>query len=64
MSIKLLRANEVADMLNVPRAFVYTLAREGRLPGAVRLGQHVRFDPRAIEEFIAAGGRGGWRKEA
>ena len=57
MRDRLLRAPEVAKILDVQTAFVYLLAREGRLPGVVRLGRHVRFDPVAIEDFIRRGGQ-------
>jgi len=67
MDKKLLRVQHVARLLDIPEAGVYTLARERRLPGIVRIGRHVRFDPTRIEEFIRNGGQalpGGWRKEA
>ncbi|MBC7075996.1 MAG: helix-turn-helix domain-containing protein [Syntrophomonadaceae bacterium] len=64
---KLWRAPHVARLLDIPEARVYALAREGRFPGVVRIGRHVRFDPAAIEEFIKSGGQalpGGWKWEA
>lgn len=58
---KLIRAYDVANMLGYRTETVKTWARSGKLPGAVFLGnpgrQHVRFDPAAIEEFIATGGQ-------
>lgn len=45
---------------------VYTLLREGILPG-VHLGRQVRVDKQALDEFIRNGGKalpGGWRREA
>jgi excisionase family DNA binding protein len=52
---KLIRADAVAELLDVDRYRVYELAREGNLPH-VRLGRAVRFDPVAIREWIAQGG--------
>ena len=62
---RLLTAREVADALGVSEARVYELARMGLLP-ATRLGRQVRFNARAVAEWIESGGRalpGGWRRE-
>ena len=53
---KLLAADAVADWFGIPKLRVYELARAGILPGVVRLGRQVRFDPAALERFIEAGG--------
>jgi excisionase family DNA binding protein len=51
-SSRLLAASEVADLLGVPRSFVYSLARRGGIP-TVRLGdRYVRFRPDAISDWI------------
>jgi excisionase family DNA binding protein len=51
-STRLLAAEEVADLLGVPRSFVYSLARRGGIP-TVRLGdRYVRFRPDAISDWI------------
>lgn len=48
----LLMAEDVADILGVPRAFVYELARRGDLP-AVRIGErYIRFRLTAVERWI------------
>ncbi|NPV52637.1 MAG: helix-turn-helix domain-containing protein [Firmicutes bacterium] len=63
----LLRAEEVSMLLRVPKARVYDLAREGVLPGVVRIGRQMRFNEQKIMEWIERGGQslpGGWRKEA
>jgi excisionase family DNA binding protein len=50
---RLLSADDVAELLGVPRSFVYALARRGGIP-AVRLGdRYVRFRAAAIEGWIA-----------
>ena len=51
----LLRANDVAAQLDVPKSWVYTAARTGRIP-CVHAGRHVRFRQVDIDEFIATGG--------
>ena len=46
---------EAARRLNVSPAFVYRLARRGKLPGAARIGRAWRIDPRRLEELFGAG---------
>lgn len=49
----MLEADEVAELLGVPRTFVYALARRGELP-TVRVGErYVRFRAEALAEWIA-----------
>ena len=65
MSKKLLRISEVAQVLDVPLARAYEMAREGIIP-VVRLGRQLRVDPARFEEWIESGGQplpGGWRRE-
>jgi excisionase family DNA binding protein len=50
MNHRLLTPDELADRWSVPRAHVYRLAREGRIP-AVRLGRYVRFERDRIAAF-------------
>ncbi len=60
-------ANEIQKLLRLGSpARVYELARRGLLPGVVRLGRQVRFDPKKVREFVDRGGQslpGGWRRE-
>jgi predicted DNA-binding transcriptional regulator AlpA len=60
MNDELLRAWDVAVRLGYTTATIKRWAREGKLPGAVFIngGRHIRFDPVAIESFIACGGDG------
>jgi excisionase family DNA binding protein len=54
--MRLLRAREVAAMLNLSSAHrVYDLARRGMIP-SVRIGRLLRFDPEALQTWIAQGG--------
>jgi excisionase family DNA binding protein len=46
-----LTADEVADMLGVTKAWVYTQSREGKIP-TVRLGRYFRYRPEAIAEWL------------
>ncbi len=49
---RLLTADDVADVLGVPRTFVYALARRGVLP-TVRVGErYVRFRTQALDAWI------------
>jgi excisionase family DNA binding protein len=56
MNRPLMDADELAVRWSVSKAHVYRLAREGRLPGTVKLGRYYRFPPAAIEAFEANGG--------
>ncbi len=47
----LLTASEVATRLRVSRAYVYSVAREGRLR-CITFGKAVRFDPRDVQAFL------------
>jgi excisionase family DNA binding protein len=61
----LLTAQQVAVLLQVPKARVYQLAREGLIP-TVHLGRQVRVSAGALEKWIADGGRalpGDWRRD-
>ena len=51
----LLTADQLAERWQVPKAHVYRLAREGRLP-TVELGRYRRFRFEAIAAFEADGG--------
>ncbi len=55
--MKLLRIDEVAELLDVSRARTYELVREGLLP-VVRLGRQIRVDPSKLEAWLDAGGIG------
>jgi excisionase family DNA binding protein len=48
---KLLNAQEVAELLGVPTAWVYAKSRSGEIP-TVTLGRYRRYRREAIEEWI------------
>jgi len=52
---RLLTAEELGERWQVPKAHVYRLAREGRLP-TVNLGRYKRWRLEAIEAFERGGG--------
>ena len=51
MAAPLLTAPEVAQMLGVPRTWVYEQSRAGRIP-TVTLGRYRRYREEAIKEWI------------
>ena len=51
MSGRLLTAEQVAEMLGVPKSWVYEQSRGGRIP-TVTLGRYRRYRLEAIEEWI------------
>ncbi len=55
MNDHLLTAEELAERWQVPKAHVYRLAREGRLP-TVQLGRYRRWRLEALEDFECDGG--------
>lgn len=50
---KLLRAEEVAALLNVSRAFAFRLMQHGQIP-TIRIGKSIRVRPEDLEAFIAS----------
>lgn len=51
MSGSLLTADEVADLLGVPKSWVYEQSRRGAIP-TVTLGRYRRYRREAIEEWV------------
>jgi excisionase family DNA binding protein len=47
----LLTAEQVGEMLGVPRSWVYRQSRQGRIP-TVTLGHYRRYRAEAIEEWV------------
>ena len=48
---KLLKAPEVADILNCSKAFVYKLIKQKKLP-SVQIGYSIRVIPEDLNRFI------------
>ena len=51
MTGSLLTASEVAELLGVPKSWVYEQSRTGRIP-TVTLGRYRRYRREAIEEWL------------
>ncbi len=45
-------ANDVADYLRMSVSWVYKAAERGDIPGQVRIGNRLRFDPHAIRREL------------
>jgi len=56
--LSLLKAAEVAQILNISMGLAYRLMQRGELP-SVRLGRSVRVRPVDLEQFIASKTRSG-----
>ncbi|MDQ3635427.1 MAG: helix-turn-helix domain-containing protein [Acidobacteriota bacterium] len=53
---KLLKATDVSEILDLKPARIYELTRQRKIP-FVQIGERqYRYDPSAIEQFIANGG--------
>jgi excisionase family DNA binding protein len=48
-----LTAKELAEMLNVSKITIFKYAKAGRIP-CFRIGTCVRFDPRAVANWLRA----------
>ena len=53
---KTLTVVEAANILGISRNTAYELARQGKLPGALRLGRRVLVSRRALEAFLEGKG--------
>ena len=60
--LSLLKAADVAQILNISMGLAYRLMQSGELP-SVRLGRSVRVRPADLEKFIANKTRGGTKTE-
>jgi excisionase family DNA binding protein len=49
---QLLTDKQVAEILNVSPRHVGNLAKDGRLPGSIRVGHSRRWVPEAIRRYI------------
>jgi excisionase family DNA binding protein len=47
----LLTAEQVAEMLQVPKAWMYEAAREHRIPH-VKLGRYIRFEHEQLDTWL------------
>ena len=56
---KTLTGVEAANILGIGRNTAYELARQGKLPGALRLGRRILVSRRALEAFLEGKGDSG-----
>ena len=56
---KTLTVVEAANILGIGRNTAYELARQGKLPGALRLGRRILVSRQALEAFLVGKGDGG-----
>ena len=49
---QLLKAADVARILNISRSLVYRMLQRGKIP-SIRINQSVRVDPGDLQQFIA-----------
>ena len=48
------KVEEAARILGIGRQTAYELARQGKLPGALRLGHRIVVSRKALERFLEA----------
>ncbi len=49
---KLLTAKELSQLLRIPKRSIYKFAKEGYIPGTLRIGKHWRFRQDVMEKWI------------
>lgn len=50
-----LSVEETAQVLGIGRALAYDLARQGKLPGMLRLGRRIRVSSRILDAYLNGG---------
>ncbi|WP_293270429.1 helix-turn-helix domain-containing protein [Nannocystis sp.] len=50
----LLTVQELAVLLSTSSSGIYSRVARGQIPGALRIGRSLRFDPRVIAEWLSA----------
>lgn len=56
-SLTLLTADQVCDLLQVKKDWLYEQTAGGKFPH-IKLGRHVRFRPVDVQDFLSAQSRG------
>jgi excisionase family DNA binding protein len=54
---RLLTVEQMAELLQVPRFWIYQRTRTNAIP-CIRLGRHLRFDPDEVLAFFRGGQHG------
>ena len=50
---KFLTAEELGKLLRIPKRTIYKFAKDGLIPGTLRIGKHWRFREEIVHEWIA-----------
>ena len=50
-SLRLVAADELSEVLSLPRSSIWRLARNGTIP-SVRIGRQIRFDKKAVTKAL------------
>jgi excisionase family DNA binding protein len=50
-----MKVEEAAKLLGIGRQTAYNLAKQGKLPGALRLGRRIVVSRKVLETFLACG---------
>lgn len=50
----LLKVQDLASLLATSSSGVYSRVARGQIPGALRIGRSIRFDPRVIARWLSA----------
>lgn len=53
----IMTVDEVAEYLRIPRASVYKLAQQGKIP-CQKVGRHWRFRREAVDQWLDTGNQG------
>ena len=50
---RLLTINELAELIQVPKSWIYERTRTGSIPTVPNLGKYKRFDPDVIQKWLS-----------
>jgi len=53
---RLTTARDISEQLGIPLTNIYDRTREGRIPGAIRIGRRILYDLDKLEAWLDAGG--------
>lgn len=56
MSEKMMTPQAIAEITGFHARTVSEMGKRGEIPGAVRIGRHLRFNARSVREFLERGG--------
>lgn len=53
---RLASAKDISKQLGIPLTSIYDRTREGRIPGAIRIGRRILYDLDKLEAWLDEGG--------